>query len=42
MEEIMTDKQMLTMLKMILQILKRCKTIEEAIQEVEDLIKTSK
>lgn len=42
MEDIMTDKQMFTMLKMILKILKRCNTLEEAIKEIEELINASK
>lgn len=38
MEENMTDKQMSIMLKMLLKIIKHCTTVDEAVQEIEDLI----
>ncbi|MCM1024637.1 MAG: hypothetical protein NC395_11360 [Prevotella sp.] len=42
MEEVMTDKQMFTMLKMILAILERCNTKEEAIEEIKSFLADNK
>ena len=40
--DVMTDNQYYGILKMILAILRRCKTIEEAIAEVVNLLKDDK
>jgi len=38
--EIMTDNQWFGMLRMVMKILKRCKTIEEATTEIADLLRS--
>ena len=40
--EIMTDNQWFGMLRMVMKILKRCKTIEEATTEIADLLRSDK
>ena len=40
--EVMTDNQWFGMLRMVMKILKRCKTVDEAIAEIADLLKSDK
>ena len=40
--EVMTDNQWFGMLRMVIKILKRCNTVEEAIAEIADLLRSDK
>ena len=40
--EVMTDNQWFGMLRMVMKILKRCDTVEEAIAEIADLLRSDK
>ena len=40
--DVMTDNQWFGMLRMVMKILKRCNTVEEAIAEIADLLRSDK
>ena len=40
--DVMTDNQWFGMLRMVMKILKRCKTIDEATEEIADLLRNDK
>ena len=40
--EVMTNEQWFGVLRMVVKIIKRCKTTEEAVREIEDLLRGDK
>ena len=40
--EVMTNEQWFGVLRMVVKIIKRCSTTEEAVREIEDLLKSDK
>ena len=40
--DVMTDNQWFGVLRLVAKVLRRCKTVEEALEEIEDLLRSDK